>query len=110
MLIKRIYQADPLRCPKCGGAMRIVAVIEAHQGDVIRKILQHCGLWKDPPPRGPPRRTRPSQAGRPTHDADGGITYEVESKTGTGSPAGRRSACGGPQAEDVPVPAFDALG
>ena len=51
---------------------------EAHQGDVIRKILKHCGPWKDPPPRGPPRKTRPSQAVRPTHEADGGITYEVD--------------------------------
>ena len=58
--------------------MKIIAVIEAHQGDVIRKILKHCGLWKDPPPRGPPRKTRPSQGVRPTHEADGGITCEVD--------------------------------
>ena len=61
--------------------MKIIAVIEAHQGDAIqkiRKILQHCGLWHDPPPRGPPRRTRPSQAVRPTHEAAGGITCEVD--------------------------------
>ena len=44
MLIQRIYQADPLRCPKCGGTMKIIAFIEADQGDVIRKILEHCGL------------------------------------------------------------------
>jgi len=50
----------------------------ARQGDVIRKILQHCGLWHDPPPRAPPGQSRPSQAARPTHDADGGITYEVD--------------------------------
>ena len=61
--------------------MKIIAVIEAHQGDAIqkiRKILQHCGLWHDPRSRGPPRQTRPSQAVRPTHEADGGITYEVD--------------------------------
>jgi len=78
MLIKKIYHADPLRCPHCGGTMKVIAVIEAHQGDVIRKILQHCGLWHDPPPRAPPRQTRPSQAVRPTHEADSGITYEAD--------------------------------
>jgi len=78
MLIKKIYHADPLRCPRCGGTMKIIAVIEARQGDVIRKILQHCGLWHDPPPRGPPGQSRPCRPARPTHDADGGITYEVD--------------------------------
>jgi hypothetical protein len=34
--------------------MKIIAFIEAHQGDTIRKILEHCGLWHDPPPRAPP--------------------------------------------------------
>jgi len=24
------------------------------QGDIIRNILTHCGLWQDPPARGPP--------------------------------------------------------
>ncbi len=27
MLISRVYQVDPLRCEKCGGAMRVVSVI-----------------------------------------------------------------------------------
>ena len=78
MLIKKIYHADPLRCPHCGGTMKVIAVIEAHQGDVIRKILQHCGLWHDPPPRGPPRQTRLSQAVQPTHEADSDATYEAD--------------------------------
>lgn len=29
ILIQRIYQADPLRCPKYGGTMKIIACIEA---------------------------------------------------------------------------------
>jgi hypothetical protein len=40
MLIKRIYQADPLLCAKCGGTMKIIAFIEARQGEVIRRILE----------------------------------------------------------------------
>jgi len=55
-LIKQIYEADPLLCPKCGGTMKVIAFIEARQGDVIRKILQHCGHWQDPAPRPPPQR------------------------------------------------------
>ena len=55
MLIKRVYEVDPLQCMKCGGTMKVVAFIEPPQGEVIEKILRHCGLW-DPasPPRPPP--------------------------------------------------------
>ena len=42
-LIQKIYEVDPLACPKCGGAMRILAFIE--EAAVIRKILDHLGLW-----------------------------------------------------------------
>ncbi len=52
MFIKRVYEVDPLECPKCGGAMKVVAFIEPPQADVIEKILRHCGLWQvsRPPP------------------------------------------------------------
>ena len=69
-LIKCVYEActercrsvDPLKCPKpvvsrvepCGGTMKIISFIEGHQADVIEKILRHCGLWKEEPPRPPP--------------------------------------------------------
>ena len=32
--------------------MKIISFID--QDQVIRKILKHCGLWKDPQPRAPP--------------------------------------------------------
>ena len=51
-LIKCVYEVDPLKCPKCGGEMRIVAFIEEEK--VIEKILRHCDLWKDHKPRPPP--------------------------------------------------------
>ncbi len=54
MLIKRVYEVDPLACPKCGAAMKVVAFIEPPQADVIERILRHCGLWNPPPPRAPP--------------------------------------------------------
>jgi hypothetical protein len=42
-LIKQVYEADPLMCPRCTGPMRIIAFIE--QPEVIEKILTHLGLW-----------------------------------------------------------------
>mgnify|MGYP003309616831 CR=1 FL=1 len=54
MLIKRVYEVDPLCCLECGGQMKVVSFIEPPQGDVIEKILQHCGLWPSSSPRAPP--------------------------------------------------------
>ena len=54
MLIKRVYEIDPLACPRCGGQMKVVAFIELPQRDVIEKILRHCGLWHPSTPRAPP--------------------------------------------------------
>src|SRR5664279_3735469 len=56
-LIQKIYETDPLTCPKCNGIMRILAFIE--EPVVIRKILDHLGLWdmpmsKSKQERGPP--------------------------------------------------------
>ena len=42
-LIQKIYEVDPLICPKCQGPMRVIAFIE--EDDVIKKILKHLGLW-----------------------------------------------------------------
>ncbi|MFC1746530.1 hypothetical protein ACFL35_21230 [Candidatus Riflebacteria bacterium] len=42
-LIQKIYEVDPLECPKCGGAMRVISFIE--EPPVIEKILRHLGLW-----------------------------------------------------------------
>jgi hypothetical protein len=52
-LIKVVYEVDPLKCPKCGGTMKIVSFIE--ETPVIEKILRHCKLWKEVPPRPPPQ-------------------------------------------------------
>ena len=38
-LIHRVYEVDPLTCPHCGAAMRIVSIITAPR--VIRRILDH---------------------------------------------------------------------
>ncbi|MBN1547489.1 MAG: hypothetical protein JW902_12605 [Syntrophaceae bacterium] len=46
------FEVDPLKCPKCGGTMKIVSFIK--EADVILKILKHCKLWKDYSVRAPP--------------------------------------------------------
>ena len=54
MLIKRVYEIDPLSCPQCGGQMKVVAFLEPSQGEVIEEILRHCGLWQASAPRAAP--------------------------------------------------------
>jgi hypothetical protein len=50
-----VYEVDPLKCPDCGGKMRILALIDHdRQPDVVEKILKHCKLWREPKQRGPP--------------------------------------------------------
>ncbi len=51
-LIKRVYEVDPLVCPKCGGEMRIIAFIIDH--DVVDAILKHLAKSEARSPRGPP--------------------------------------------------------
>ena len=62
MLIKMVYEIDPLKCPKCGEDMVIVSFIEKHQTEVIEKILKHCNLWREPIPRPPPKITSPIES------------------------------------------------
>lgn len=56
-LLKRTFRIEALVCPSCGGAMRILAVIE--QPTVVEAILASIGLPAAPPPihpaRGPPQ-------------------------------------------------------
>ncbi len=55
-LIKKVWEADPLLCPKCSREMRIVALIDDRV--VIERILRHLGLWETgvrvSPARAPP--------------------------------------------------------
>jgi len=38
ILIKRVYEVDPLKCARCGGVMKVIAFIEPPRGDLIEKI------------------------------------------------------------------------
>ena len=55
-----------MACPRCGGQLKVVAFIEPPQGDVIEKLLRHCGLWHPSSPQSPPA------GDGEVHDPDGG--------------------------------------
>jgi len=51
-MIKKVYEIDPLICPKCGGLMKVISFIEDYK--VIDKIIDHLKLTfkaeRPPPP------------------------------------------------------------
>ena len=50
-LIQKIYEVNPLTSRRCQGPMRVISFIENPR--VIKKILEHLGLW-EVKPRPPP--------------------------------------------------------
>ena len=58
-LIKKVFEADPLVCPRCSGPLKIISLIG--NDPVIEKILRHLKLWDRP------ERPPPCPAGRPIH-------------------------------------------
>jgi hypothetical protein len=56
-LLAKIHKVDPLRCPVCGGRLRVISVI--HDPEVIERILRHLGRWDSP--RGPPGESPPEE-------------------------------------------------
>lgn len=60
-LIQKVWEVAPLVCPRCGGDMKIIALIE--EPAVVERILKHLDLWRDPEPRrGDHRGTTPCGA------------------------------------------------
>ena len=53
--IRNVYETDSHTCPECQGEMRIICLCVSarrqvsfiDQPDVIKKILQHLGLWEE---------------------------------------------------------------
>ena len=67
-LLQRVFEADALCCPRCGGRMRVLAAIT--EADVARRILASLNL----PTRAPPlTRSRPGgrALARPAHEPVG---------------------------------------
>ena len=52
-MIRRVYEVDPLVCPRCGAEMRVIAFITEPR--VIRRILDHL-RQRERGPRPPSRR------------------------------------------------------
>ena len=108
MLIKRVYEIDPLACPNCGGTMKVVAFLEPPQADVIEKILRHCGLWHATraPPAGEDLVHGPDGHSQAANDAPRELTFVAQDLTyvdedtqlvriliAPASPGGRRRRC-----------------
>jgi hypothetical protein len=60
LLLARVYEVFPLVCPRCGGAMHIIAFIT--DGPTVRDILGHLGEPTRHPASPPPAARR---CGRP---------------------------------------------
>ena len=68
-LIRKVYEANPLVCPKCNGPMRVIALIA--DPTVVRRILEHLGRWAP----GPAERGTPEEAPDWPRNAVIPITY-----------------------------------
>jgi len=51
--MRRAFEVDVLACPRCGGRLRLVALLEA--GAVTARILRHLRLPSDVPAARPAR-------------------------------------------------------
>ena len=41
-MIRKVYEVDPMVCPKCGGTMKVVAFLTEHA--VVDRIINHLRL------------------------------------------------------------------
>ena len=52
-MIRKVFEVDPLICPRCGGEMKVISFIEDHK--VIDRIIAYLKLTflaeRPPPPR-----------------------------------------------------------
>ncbi len=81
LLLVRIYECLPLRCPKCGEPMRIIAFVLDEP--TIERILGHIGEPTRPPvvlpARSPPQGTLPFD-----QTPGGGDWPDMDQSAGTG--------------------------
>jgi len=41
--MQKIYEIDPITCPKCQGRMKVISFIQ--DPEIIKKIFKHLNLW-----------------------------------------------------------------
>ena len=84
-LIRKVYEVDPLVCPRRAGSMRVIAFIEDET--VIKKVLVHLGRWEvkrrlPPVAYGPPLwdevETTPTADDPPSPEGYGETGYLTE--------------------------------
>ena len=56
-LLAKVYEVDPMVCPKCGADMKVIAVIE--DPDELKRILRHLVKMGRSPPGFDPDRLNP---------------------------------------------------
>jgi len=71
LLLARIYEVLPLLCPRCGGAMRIIAFIT--ETAAIQAILGHLGEPKSRP------RPMPALRANMTCDTEASMSFPAGS-------------------------------
>ena len=72
--MRRAFGFDVLACPRCGRAMRLIALIE--QAAVIRRILRHLGQPTEVPAPAPPLIATGRE--KPGADDGPGVVYDRE--------------------------------
>ena len=60
-MIRRLFEADVLKCPRCDGRMTIIATVT--DPTVVRKILTCIGLPVRAPPVAPAREREQGEFG-----------------------------------------------
>jgi hypothetical protein len=58
-LIRKVYEVDPLLCPRCGESMRVIALID--DPAVVKSIVPHLAL-RDPQFKNAEQRAPPTSA------------------------------------------------
>ena len=60
-MLRRVFEIDVLKCPRCGGRMKIIATVT--DPTVVRRILACIGLPARPPPVAPAREREQGKFG-----------------------------------------------
>lgn len=54
ILIRKVWEVDPLKCPRCGSEMAIDEYIQEAFTYLYKKMLVAMGAWYEEPERAPP--------------------------------------------------------
>ena len=72
--MRRTLGFDVLACPRCGGRLRLIALID--QSSVIERILRHLGLPADIAELRPARAPPLPIPGRARHVGDAAVDFD----------------------------------